>query len=80
MGRFLLDGSIRARFSIFSPANATRQLPGHKKGARQGLPAAPQLKVELENELAAEFEHAGIPRAGDRAEVVVRLQAVVQAK
>ncbi len=38
------------------------------------LPAAPRLSGCLENELAAQFKHAGIPRAVDLAERVARVQ------
>ena len=51
-----------------------------KKRARRGLPAAPWLRVELEDELAAEFKVTWILRTGDLAEVVIRLEVVIKAK
>ena len=52
-------------------SNSTCCLAKKKKGAT-GLPAAPGLRVDLEDELAAQFEHAWIPRARDLAELALR--------
>ena len=44
------------------------------------MPAAPWLRVDLEDELAAEFQVAWILRARDLTEVVIRLEVVIKAK
>ena len=56
---------------------AAGKLLRQRKRARREFPAAPRLRVKLENELAAQFEYARIKRARDLAKQGVS-EAVVE--